>query len=478
MRTRTIDVDINSNKLRILRYKQYDHNNILEVFVKKNKEILDLSSYTIRVFFTLPDNTVIQKNAIFKDKKIIITIESILLEQYGKIPVEITMSNSNEIVTIFRMYLEVEESIDRNSAIEGNPEWDIIKDGLSVLDDKVSHAELEERLKDIGVDIYVPTKTSDLINDSGFISDIPNEFVTENELDKKGYLTNDKLNNYYNKSEIDDKLFNISIGGEINLDGYAKKEDLNNKADKLFQSDMLTVSSLGGIPAGTNLNNMSIQDVLTKLLYPYVAPTVTTSIIYTPTGGIYEYGQVVTVNQIKTTITKKSEDIININFYENGSLLKSLTNSVSSGGNFSCTISKDITSSISNNYFQVKVKDASGNVITSNTSALNFYYPYYYGVINANVDITESLIKGLTKQIVVKGNKTYTYNPNYQRIVIAYPKSYGVLKSILDPNGFEQLNSFTRLEISITGLDKTSQVYYVYVNDASTNANFKMTFYY
>lgn len=116
MRTRTIDVEINSNSLRILRYKQYDHNNILEIFVTKDKEFLDLSSYAIRALFTLPNNTVIQKNAIFKDKKIIITIDSVLLERHGRIPVEITMSNGNEITTIFRMYLEVEESIDRNSA--------------------------------------------------------------------------------------------------------------------------------------------------------------------------------------------------------------------------------------------------------------------------------------------------------------------------------------------------------------------------
>ena len=110
--------------------------------------------------------------------------------------------------------------------------------------------------------------------------------------------------------------------------------------------------------------------------------------------------------------------------------------------------------------------------------ALSFYYPYYYGVIDADIEITEELIKGLTKQVVAKGNKSYTYNPNYQRMVIAYPKSYGVLKSILDPNGFEQINSFSCTELSIVGLDKTSQLYYVYSNDASTNSNFTMKFNY
>ena len=40
------------------------------------------------------------------------------------------------------------------------------------------------------VDISVPTKTSDLTNDSGYITSIPSEYITESELNAKGYLTN------------------------------------------------------------------------------------------------------------------------------------------------------------------------------------------------------------------------------------------------------------------------------------------------
>lgn len=243
MRTRTIDVEINSNSLRILRYKQYDHNNILEIFVTKDKEFLDLSSYAIRAFFTLPNNTVIQKNAVFKDKKIIITIDSILLERHGRIPVEITISNGNEITTIFRMYLEVEESIDRNSAIEGNPQWDIIKDGLSVLDDKVSHTELDERISLVKKEI--PTKISELINDKDYIIDIPDEYITESELNKKGYLTEAQgLKKYYEKSDVDRKIENVTTETDIKLDGYARTEELNNEVDKIKSSIPKKISEL------------------------------------------------------------------------------------------------------------------------------------------------------------------------------------------------------------------------------------------
>ena len=433
MRTRVIEVDIDSPSLRILRYKQYDHNNLLKVIIKKDEEKMDLLSYTARVFFKLPDNSTIQRNVQIVNDEICIVLESIILQHTGRIPFEITLSNGKIIVTTFTMYVHVEESIDRNAIIEGSPEWDIIKDGLSVLDDKIGREEFDERLDKIEKEIDDKFENLD--------------------------INNIDLDNYYNKDVIDNKL--------------------NTKADNLFQSSMPTITSLGGIQAGTDLNNMSIQDILTKLLYPYVAPTVSASLVYSPTGNIYERGQIVTISQLKTTVTKKTESILDISFYKNNSLLKKETTSVINGGDFNYTFtSETVTTSIPNTYFQVKVTDASKKIVTANTVALNFYYPYYYGVIGVNDEVTQELIKSLTKNVVAKGTKTYTFNTDYQRMVIAYPKSYGRLKSILDTNGFEQLNSFMCIELPIVGLDKTTQTYYVYVNDASTNTNFKMSFYY
>ena len=49
----------------------------------------------------------------------------------------------------------------------------------------------------------IPSKTSDLVNDSGF--------VTETELDAKGYLTEHQdLSNYYNKSEVDTAISDVA----------------------------------------------------------------------------------------------------------------------------------------------------------------------------------------------------------------------------------------------------------------------------
>ena len=49
----------------------------------------------------------------------------------------------------------------------------------------------------------IPTKTSELTNDSGFITTIPSEYITETELNTKGYLTeHQSLENYALKTDI------------------------------------------------------------------------------------------------------------------------------------------------------------------------------------------------------------------------------------------------------------------------------------
>ena len=48
---------------------------------------------------------------------------------------------------------------------------------------------------------FIPSNTSDLVNDSGFINNIPDEYVTEDELNKKGYIT-EIPDNYVTEEEL------------------------------------------------------------------------------------------------------------------------------------------------------------------------------------------------------------------------------------------------------------------------------------
>ena len=113
----------------------------------------------------------------------------------------------------------------------------------------------------------IPTKTSDLTNDSGYLTQIPEEYVTETELGQKGYVTEDDIpeklpspgtltftgavNDTYDGSA--DKTINIPTGGgeggTSDYNALANKPKLNGVeiAGNKTSTDYKIVSSEQGI---------------------------------------------------------------------------------------------------------------------------------------------------------------------------------------------------------------------------------------
>ena len=275
------------------------------------------------------------------------------------------------------------------------------------------------------------------------------------------------------KEDVYSAMANMSPLDHTHDDMYATVEGENER--EIFNTTELTVSALGGIPAGADLNGLTIKEILNKLLYPYLAPTI--GITGTPNGGTFEKGDNQTITSVKVVVTKKSEKITKIEVLQGSNVLASKEDSsIDNGGTFNFTVSVPVNST--NVQLTGRVTDAQGTVKTATTGTFNFVYPYYVGVCGENDTIDEALIKGLEKRIEAKGQKAISYTVNQQRMIIAYPKSYGVIRRILDANSFDVTNTFTRTEIKITGLDGTSQSYYVYANNASTVSGFTMTFSY
>ena len=87
----------------------------------------------------------------------------------------------------------------------------------------------------------LPTKTSQLTNDSGYITNIPDEYITETELNDKGYATTSQIPtvptnvseftndaNYASETFVTNKIAEASLsGGEVDLSGYVTKETGN-----------------------------------------------------------------------------------------------------------------------------------------------------------------------------------------------------------------------------------------------------------
>lgn len=113
--------------------------------------------------------------------------------------------------------------------------------------------------------------------------------------------------------------------------------------------------------------------------------------------------------------------------------------------------------------FTLTVTDEKGNSKSASTT-IHFVNPFYYGTYNDVIN--ESIVKGQTKLVQMKGNKTITLSYNDKQVFFAYPKSYGALKLIKDGNGFNYMNAFTKNEININNIN-----YYIYKLEEKATAN-------
>lgn len=263
-----------------------------------------------------------------------------------------------------------------------------------------------------------------------------------------------------------------TTNGNIKVDGEEVKV-----YDDVFATDILTVEKLGGIAAGANLNGMTTHEILNTLLFPYVAFTLG-STSRNAAAATLENGATQTLNSASISITKKSKPITSVKLLNGSTVLGEKTgDEVAAGGTITFS-NLGITVSKSNNP-NLKFTVTDGQTSTDKSvGASTFVYPYYMGECAADATIDETLIEGLTKKVESKGAKTVTHTCENGRMVIAYPKAHGVLKSILDPNNFETIGDYTRSEVSITGLDGTAQTYYVYASGAATVNGFKVQYKY
>ena len=254
-------------------------------------------------------------------------------------------------------------------------------------------------------------------------------------------------------------------------------EDRNDAIEEAltFENGITTVNALGGIGAGQSLDGKSAIEILDMLLFPYVKQTVS-SVSGTPNGGTFEHGNNQVITQVKGTVTKKSKPITKVEVLQGSTVLATKEgDEVKNGGTFTFT-GLNVAVNSTNVQLKFRATDENGSTAEANTGAFTFVYPYYYGICENGAAVDEALVEGLTKDVKGKGEKSYSYSPNNQCAVIAYPKSHGVLKSALDPNAFENIAAFTRHEVNVTGLDGSTQAYYVYVSGAFTGSGFNYTF--
>ena len=275
--------------------------------------------------------------------------------------------------------------------------------------------------------------------------------------------------------------FPVAFAEDIDFeDGESLQEKLDNGTlgggdTAKLQTEELTLKAVGGIPVGTDLDGLAPLEIINMMFYPYTEPTITAT--GTPNGGTFEIGDNKTITNVRVVVTKKSKKITKVEVFDGATSLGLLDDAtIENGGTFDFPVSVEVASV--NKRLIASVTDEQGSEVTAETGAFTFVCPYYIGVCNGDATIDEALVTGLTKKVETKATKTISYTTTNQKMVFAYPSSYGAISKIYDSNNFDVTNTFTSQVITITGLDGVAVEYNVYTNGTSTVTNFNMKFSY
>lgn len=359
----------------------------------------------------------------------------------------------------------------RNVGTAESPVWE--KWFQKTIADAVLMSDADDEEKTI-VD-YVNQKIDELIGGAPGTYDTLKEIADYIETHKETAealnqaITNKAEKNHTHTDATQSSSGFMSGSDKKKLDGVETGATAN---DTLYKNQTPSTVAVGGVPKGYVPPSSGVEavEMINKMLHAYVAPSATASA--SPTnGGTFEIGTSQKVTAVTVNITLGSAQISKIEILDGSDVIGSLTSEINSGAN-TVTLTSALTVT-SNKQLKVKITDSENKSITVSTGAFTFVSPYYYGAIASGAEINEATVKGTTKSVSVKGNKSFNYTCSNQKMLFAYPKSYGALSKILDTNSFDVTGTFSRAEVTVDGVS-----YYVYTNAASTVSSFKMTFNY
>lgn len=233
---------------------------------------------------------------------------------------------------------------------------------------------------------------------------------------------------------------------------------LSKEANVTYISDKPSTVAIGGLPLGYTSDGISIVELIDNMLHPYKAPSISLSI--TPSNTLYELGATISSLTLKATITQGSNDITSLVFLKDGNPLPSTSNQTLTQSN----IRNNVT-------YSAYVSD-NINRINSNSINIKFINPIYIGSLS---EVNSTNIKAMTKKIVNVGSQSYTYTINNKKMCIAFPSGW-TLRNIIDPNGFDITQSFTKETVNIYCLDGNNKPYTVYSSEFTSQSSFTVKF--
>ena len=258
------------------------------------------------------------------------------------------------------------------------------------------------------------------------------EYVTDEELESKGYLTNIP-------EEVQTDIDNIKI------DMSNMENDINTILSMIDEPPTYTKPTISISLSKTNIEHSKTYDI-----------SISTAFVQNDAGNISGYK------------VYKNNSVI----FENPSI-SSYTDTITiqHGGNITYKTEVTYTDGPIKNtmlgipYPSTSIK--SGSITSSGT--IRAYALSYYGVIDGSEFIDTN---GLTSKLRTSKSDAITISLTNQRIIYMYPKSFGNLTSIKDANNFDYINSYTLSNATVNDVE-----YNIYIlTDPVTINNFKQIF--
>ena len=247
-----------------------------------------------------------------------------------------------------------------------------------------------------------------------------------------------------------------------------------------YTSQVPTTASVGGINEGyvPPSSGIDILDLIYKLLHPYVAPELTSTML-PRNGGTVGIATTQNITGVRVNLSNAhGNKIMSYQVYDVDSDFDSHTalgelysedyeNGFAEGAQ-TVTLNSPyrMTQASNHKYLTVRAMDLDGNESIVKTASFNFVETYYWGTAPGETVIDETFVNSdsdKTTQASAKGTKVVSVNnPTTQFVYFCAPKSYGEIKSVKDQNQFDNTSEFTKnkTEVTINGRD-----YYVYHND-------------
>lgn len=228
MRDKTYTVDLNTKMYAVPIYKQFDNLIPFSIKLIEDGKEIDLAGYTALAFFQ-NDKNLIQKNCVINGNIVKAILDNNILALPGLIKVEFQFRKNQEIVTTFQMKIQVEESLDKENAIESTPQWDLL--GQAIIDITNSINDINETKENLINDINTNISTLNSKIDSSvdtMIQDI--NVAKENLVDDISELT----------TKVDERVALEIFDGDYNslINRPTKLSNFENDAGYITSSDI------------------------------------------------------------------------------------------------------------------------------------------------------------------------------------------------------------------------------------------------